>query len=268
MWRRDVPSEVCAPVVVGCADACLSPPRCLFPAPLPRTLLCLFLNSDLASLNTNPPPRDVFIPAVSLSRRRLTLHPSVLPSIPRSLHPPILAWSFVAQQRGKASDNKQPCVCVCRATDYTGETRCSLFLACSHSASHVRVFASVLVFHGHALTGATCEVFCTLHRCHEASMLRILNRAALAQCASHTHSDTLTHTHTYRHGAPLWIHCCSAKGFPMIKASLLLVQVLKKVKTERRRRLEGNVVGFGAYMLFMAEQKCVSPEPLLQKHLP
>ena len=51
----------------------------------------------------------------------------------------------------------------------------------------------------------------------------------------------------------------------MIKASLLLVQVLKKVKTERRRRLEGNVVGFRAYKLFMAEQKCASPE-LLQKH--
>lgn len=31
---------------------------------------------------------------------------------------------------------------------------------------------------------------------------------------------------------------------------------VKKVKTERRRRLEGNVVGFGAYKLFAAEQKC------------
>lgn len=34
-----------------------------------------------------------------------------------------------------------------------------------------------------------------------------------------------------------------------------------KVKTERRRRLEGNV-GFRAYKLFMAEQKCAAPETL------
>lgn len=111
-------------------------------------------------------------------------------------------------------------MCVCRATDYTGETRCSLFSCPLALTLPLLCVCERVHFHGHALTGGTCEVLCTLYRCHEASMQRILSRAALARCASHRHT----------HGAPLWIHCCSAKGFPMIKASLLLVQVLKKLK--------------------------------------
>lgn len=132
-------------------------------------LLCLFsmsvLNSCSCKPKCKPLLRDVFIPAVSLSRWRLTLHPSVLPCIPPSPHPPILVWSFVAQQRGKASDNKQPCVCVCRATDYTGETRCSLFLPHLHFLSLFPLPVCVcecVNFCGHASTSRTCEVLCTL----------------------------------------------------------------------------------------------------------
>lgn len=66
MWRRNVRSPqlkcaICALALVCCVDGCLSPLLCLFPASPP------VLNSDLASLNTNPLLRDVFIPAVSLS---------------------------------------------------------------------------------------------------------------------------------------------------------------------------------------------------------
>lgn len=114
------------------------------------------------------------------------------------------------------------CVCVCRATDYTGETRCSLFSCSLGPLPPTSVILRCIHFHGCALIGGTCEVLCTLHQYHDAPVLRILRRAALH------HTDT--HTHTNTHGAPLWIHCCSAKGFPMIKASLLLVQVLKKLK--------------------------------------
>lgn len=99
----------CAPVAVCSTDACLSPLLCLFPVALPAwQSVC----SELWSCEPKYklPLRDVFIPAVRLSCWRLTLHPSVLPSIPLSLHPPILVWSFVPQQRGKATDNKRPCV--------------------------------------------------------------------------------------------------------------------------------------------------------------
>lgn len=150
MWRRNVQSPqlkcvICALVVVCCLDASLSLLLCLFLVALPAwQSVCFELWSCYPKYR--PPLRDVFIPAVSLSCWRLTLHPFVLPSIPPSLHPPILVWSFVPQQRGKASDNKQPCVCVCvyRATDYTGKTRfLSFVLTCTFPPTSVcvRVFS-------------------------------------------------------------------------------------------------------------------------------
>lgn len=110
-------------------------------------------------------------------------------------------------------------------------------------------------FHGHALMGRTCEMLCTLYWCHEASMLRILSGAALAQCASHRHSDT--HIHTRSSTVDSLLLC---QGISHDQSQSFVSPGVKKVKTERRRRLEGNVVGFGAYKLFMAEQKCASPE--------
>ncbi len=120
-------------------------------------------------------------------------------------------------------------------------------------------------FHGHALMSGACEVLCTLYRCHEASMLRILSRAALAPCASHRHSHTDTHTHTHSRSSTV-DSLLLCQGISHDQSQSFVSPGVIKVKTERRRRLEGNVVGFGAYTLFMAEQECASPE-LLQKHL-
>lgn len=61
MWRRNVQSPqqkcaICALAVVCRLDGCLSPLLCLFPGSLS------VLNSDLASLNTNPPAEGCVYP--------------------------------------------------------------------------------------------------------------------------------------------------------------------------------------------------------------
>lgn len=162
MWRRNVQSPqlkcvICALVVVCCLDASLSLLLCLFLVALPAwQSVCFELWSCYPKYR--PPLRDVFIPAVSLSCWRLTLHPSVLPSIPPSLHPPILVWSFVPQQRGKASDNKQPCVCVCVFTEplITWEKQ-DFCLSCSLALS-LPLLCACVCFHGHALMQTACGV--------------------------------------------------------------------------------------------------------------
>lgn len=113
-------------------------------------------------------------------------------------------------------------------------------------------------FHGHASASRTCEVLCTLYQCHEASMLSILSRAALALCASRT----LTHTHTRSPTVDSLLLC---QGISHDQSQSFVSPGVLKVKTARRRMLEGNMLGFRAYTLFMAQQYCASPE-LLQKH--
>ena len=133
-------------------------------------------------------------------------------------------------------------MCVCGATDYTGETRCSLFLARLHPPllSSASVCLRACSFSRPRFDGPSGATRSAPHAdaVELFLVLRILSRAALG-------SKCIIHTHTHTHGAPLWIHGCSAKGFPMIKASLLLVQVLKKkkVETERRRRRPGGERG-------------------------
>lgn len=138
----------------------------------------------------------------------------------------------------------------------------SFLLTCTLSLSLSLLLLCVcerINFHSHALPGGTCEVLCTLYQCHEASMLRILSRAALAQCASHR----LRHTHTRSSTVDSLLLC---QGISHDQSQSFVSPGVKKVKTARRRMLEGNMLGLRAYTLFMAQQKCASPE-LLQKHL-
>lgn len=261
MWRRNVQSPqlkcvICALVVVCCLDACLSLLLCLFLVALPAwQSVCFELWSCYPKYR--PPLRDVFIPAVSLSCWRLTLHPSVLPSIPPSLHPPILVWSFVPQQRGKASDNKQPCVCVCVCLQshwLHGKNKISVFRAHLHFPSHFSVCACVFTV---MLWRKPHVVYSgTFYPGYEASVLRTLSLATLTLCALHS-----THTHTWSSTVDSLLLC---QGISHDQSQSFVSPGVKKVKTERRRRLEGNIVRFRAYTLFMAEQRCATPE-LLQK---
>lgn len=116
-------------------------------------------------------------------------------------------------------------MCVCRATDYTGETTCSLFPAYLHF---------LFLSHFLSLSLNLCLFFpCMAHT----SALHLIPtpqsfavQGIIFSAGSVCITQTFEGTHTYTYGVPPWVHCSSAKGFPMIKASLLLVQVLKKLK--------------------------------------
>lgn len=184
----------------------------------------------------------MFIPAVSLSCWRLTLHPSVLPSIPPSLYPPILVWSFVPQQRGKASDDKRPCVCVCLQSHWLhGRNKMfSLFLLTWASPSHFCDSAmysfSWLCFNRRNMWGAL--YLTPIPWCSSAA------NPQKSSTASHRHSHT--HKHTRRSTVDSLLLC---QGISHDQSQSFVSPGVKKVKTERRRRLEGNVVGFRAYKL-------------------
>jgi len=109
------------------------------------------------------------------------------------------------------------CVCVCLQSPLiTREKQDVLSLSCSVAHPSLPPSPCVLrvcsfVFHGHALPGRTCEVPSSFNAENPRSMW-----------PSHTHTHMHTHTPTP------WIHRCPAKGFSVIKAGLLLVQVLKR----------------------------------------
>ena len=101
-------------VLLSCRSLSLS--LSLSPSPCPVVLSVL--NSDLASLNTNPPPRDVFIPAASLSRPKKADPPSLCTSVHSSLasssHPGVeLCTNSSVGKLLITSGLVCVCVCVC-----------------------------------------------------------------------------------------------------------------------------------------------------------
>lgn len=82
----------------------------------------------------------------------------------------------------------------------------------------------------------------TFYPGYEAPVLRTLSLATLALCALHS-----THTHTWSSTVDSLLLC---QGISHDQSQSFVSPGVKKVKTERRRRLEGNIVRFRAYTLF------------------